>query len=79
MSTPQPDTLRTQPDGGCLQYGYGWFLTEMQGHRLAYHPGDNSGFRAFNASLPLDETAVMVLTTDESSTPMPRDCISYGS
>jgi len=37
----------------------------VQGHRLAFHPGDNAGYHAFNACLPDDEAAVIVLTNDE--------------
>ncbi len=65
MFTPQADTTDTLPSGEAVQYGYGWFLAEAQGRRLAFHPGDNAGFHAFNACLPDDETAVIVLTNDE--------------
>jgi len=65
MFTPQADTADTLPSGEAVQYGYGWFLAEAQGHQLAFHPGDNSGYHAFNACLPDDEAAVIVLTNDE--------------
>ncbi len=65
MFTPQADTTDTLPSGEAIRYGYGWFLAEVQGHRLVYHPGDNAGYHAFNACLPDDEAAVIVLTNDE--------------
>lgn len=65
MFTPHVDTADTLPGGEAIRYGYGWFLAELHGHRLMFHPGDNSGFHAFNACLPDDEAAVIVLTNDE--------------
>jgi len=65
MFTPQADTADTLPSGEAIRYGYGWFLAEAQGHRLAFHPGDNAGYHAFNACLPDDEATVIVLTNDE--------------
>lgn len=31
-----------------------------------HHQGDNAGFHAFNACLPDDDSAVIVLTNDEA-------------
>ncbi len=65
MFTPHADTGDTLPGGEPMWYGYGWFLAEMHGRRLVFHPGDNAGFHAFNACLPDDNAAVIVLTNDE--------------
>jgi len=65
MFTPHADTRDTLPGGEDLQYGYGWVIAELHGHRLVYHQGDNAGFHAFNACLPDDDSAVIVLTNGE--------------
>jgi CubicO group peptidase (beta-lactamase class C family) len=65
-STPHAETGDTLPSGEPIRYGYGWFLAALHGHQLVFHPGDNAGFHAFNACLPDDEAAVIVLTNDEN-------------
>ena len=48
-----------------MQYGYGLFVGAISGREAVYHPGDNQGFRAFNAWLPQAETTVVVLANDD--------------
>ena len=59
LQTPQ---ARVSPD---VQYGYGLLIGRISGRDAVYHPGDNRGFRAFNAWLPEDETTVAVLANDD--------------
>jgi CubicO group peptidase (beta-lactamase class C family) len=49
------------------RYGYGWYLAEVGGHRLRWHPGDNAGFCSLNAWLPETDSAIVLLSNDESS------------
>ena len=45
-------------------YGYGWFIGSAAGHRVAYHPGDNPGFRTINAWFPDDGVRLAVLSNE---------------
>jgi CubicO group peptidase (beta-lactamase class C family) len=46
-------------------YGYGWFLgSVLGGHPIVYHPGDNIGFRSFNAWFPDDDVRIIMLTNE---------------
>jgi CubicO group peptidase (beta-lactamase class C family) len=59
-------------------YGYGWFIGSVSGgHRLFYHPGDNPGYRSFNAWLPDDDARLAVLSNEEAADldPIVRDLI----
>lgn len=48
---------------GGASLGYGWFLRTSDGGRpMQYHGGDGAGFRAFNARLPKERLAVIVLS-----------------
>jgi hypothetical protein len=57
-----------EDDDGVIRtegYGYGWFIgTAAGGHRLVYHPGDNPGFRSFNAICPDDGVRLAVLSNE---------------
>ncbi|HZQ37270.1 MAG TPA: serine hydrolase domain-containing protein, partial [Dehalococcoidia bacterium] len=50
-----------------LAYGYGWYLAQVDGHRVFAHPGGNAGFTACAAILPDDAVQVIVLANDEQS------------
>ncbi len=46
-------------------YGYGWFIgTAADGHRIRYHPGDQPGFRSFNAWFPDDDVRLVILSNE---------------
>lgn len=46
-------------------YGLGWYVENLQGHRVAYHPGDVEGFSAFMAQF-LDIPVTIVLLANVS-------------
>lgn len=50
-----------------LAYGYGWYLAELDGHRVFAHPGGNAGFSACAAILPDDAAQLIVLANDEQA------------
>ncbi len=57
MFTPRVD----DPRGAKL--GYGWFLRTSAGGRTLYtHGGSGAGFRAFNAYLPKERLAIVILS-----------------
>jgi CubicO group peptidase (beta-lactamase class C family) len=45
-------------------YGHGWFVGEVVGHRILFHPGGNAGFQSLNAVLPDDDVRAVLLTND---------------
>ncbi len=47
-------------------YGYGVYLGTSRGHRVLYHPGDNPGYKSFNAWIPDLAASVVILSNDES-------------
>jgi CubicO group peptidase (beta-lactamase class C family) len=57
------------PDSGAMDYGYGWFVGEWRGHKLAGHGGwiPGSGFRSFIQHYPDDEVAIVVLSNQADS------------
>lgn len=50
-------------------YGYGWFIAEVNGHRLWLHPGGNAGFNSINVLLQ-DDDAVVILLWNQQTNPM---------
>jgi hypothetical protein len=48
-----------------VSYGYGWFLAEIGGHHVYFHPGDNSGFGALNLLVPAEDLTLILLANDE--------------
>jgi CubicO group peptidase (beta-lactamase class C family) len=65
-----------------LSYGYGWFVGERLGHRVAGHGGSCKGFRAFVERYPGDEISIIILSNLESSditvTTFPAEAILDG-
>jgi D-alanyl-D-alanine carboxypeptidase len=49
-------------NGQTYAYGFGWFLTPLQGHENIGHSGSTSGFSASFQRFPGDDLAVIVLT-----------------
>ena len=60
----KPTTLK---DGKVSNYGLGFSLGAMNGHRLVSHGGEVGGFVAANYVFPDDKIAVVVLTNQEAS------------
>jgi CubicO group peptidase (beta-lactamase class C family) len=56
------------PVFGDVEYGYGWFVGEVRGHRVVGHAGwiPGSGFRSFIQRYTDDHVAVIVLCNLES-------------
>jgi CubicO group peptidase (beta-lactamase class C family) len=50
-----------------ISYGYGWFVGERMGHRVAGHGGTYSGFRALIELYPDDQISIIILSNLESS------------
>jgi CubicO group peptidase (beta-lactamase class C family) len=48
-------------------YGYGWFVGERLGHRVAGHGGTYAGFRSLVERYPDDRVAIIILSNLESS------------
>jgi CubicO group peptidase (beta-lactamase class C family) len=48
-------------------YGYGWYLAEIDGHRVSFHTGGNAGFQSINAVLPDDDAIFVALTNDTAT------------
>jgi CubicO group peptidase (beta-lactamase class C family) len=63
-------------------YGYGWFVGERLGHRVAGHGGTYKGFRALIERYPDDQISIIVLSNLESSditvTTFPSETILRG-
>jgi CubicO group peptidase (beta-lactamase class C family) len=54
-------------DGTFTQYGYGWFIDTLYGHRCIHHEGQVSGFIALEKYFPAEDIYVAVLTNVKSS------------
>lgn len=55
---------------GTMGYGYGWMLSEWNGHRVVEHGGGIDGFTANVALMPDKKLGVVVLS-NASGTPLP--------
>jgi CubicO group peptidase (beta-lactamase class C family) len=62
--------------------GYGWFVGEHLGHRVAGHGGTYNGFRALIERYPDDEISIIILsnleTSDITATTFPAEAIFGG-
>jgi CubicO group peptidase (beta-lactamase class C family) len=56
-------------DGNPTQYGFGWQLDALDGHRGIHHGGSLPGFRAQMSRFPDDDLTVIVLTNGDSAQP----------
>ena len=54
---------------GNVNYGYGWFLRDWNGHKVVEHGGNIDGFNAEVAFMP-DQNLGFVLLTNVSSSPL---------
>ncbi len=60
--TSVPDAYSEMHD---VSYGYGWFLAEIGGHHVCFHPGDNSGFSALTLLVPAEALTITLLANNE--------------
>lgn len=56
-------------DGKPTQYGFGWFIDELHGHRRMRHHGETRGFTNFVQRFPDDSLYVVVLTNRTGGAP----------
>jgi CubicO group peptidase (beta-lactamase class C family) len=61
MFTPVWPTA-AQP--GAATYGCGWYCEPVGGEPMYYHSGDNAGFQAFNAVLPVSGRRFAIVTNE---------------
>ncbi len=61
-------------NGESTGYGYGWFITDYQGHRTIEHGGGINGFTTYEMTLPEDGIFLAILTNSaiEGRDPEPR-------
>jgi CubicO group peptidase (beta-lactamase class C family) len=61
-------------NGESTGYGYGWFITNYQGHRIIEHGGGINGFMTYEMTLPEDRIFLAILTNSavEGRDPEPR-------
>ena len=52
-------------NGKTLGYGFGWFVSSLDGHKNIRHSGSTSGFSADLERFPDDDLAVVVLTNSD--------------
>lgn len=64
ISTPALPYVPPYDQVGC---GYGWFVGERLGHRVAGHGGTYNGFRALIERYPDDEISIIILSNLENS------------
>ena len=55
-------TPYTLANGESTGYGYGWFISDLRGHRCIEHGGGINGFTTYALALPDDTIYVAVLT-----------------
>jgi CubicO group peptidase (beta-lactamase class C family) len=55
------------PSYADLSYGYGWFVGNYLGHRVAGHGGTYNGYRALIERYPDDEISIIILSNLENS------------
>ena len=66
-SLEQMWTPATLSDGTATSYGFGWFLTTANGHRLIEHEGAWQGFNANISRYPDDRLTVIVMSNLKSA------------
>lgn len=52
-------------DGESTGYGYGWFLSQLDGRRTVEHGGGINGFASYGLALPDDRLYIVVLTNSD--------------
>lgn len=69
MWKPLAETTRKADDGRNTSYGLGWFIHRVNGHRVVYHGGSQSGFRAAFERYVDDKLTVIILTNCNQARP----------
>ncbi|HXF04296.1 MAG TPA: serine hydrolase domain-containing protein [Blastocatellia bacterium] len=68
-SLDQMWTPATLTSGQTTDYGFGWRVGEIRGHRFVQHGGGTPGFRSHFLRLPDDRLTIIILTNRGGSTP----------
>ena len=55
--------------GATYDYGFGWSLDSLDGHRRVHHGGALPGFRAMMVRFPDDSLTVIILTNGDGARP----------
>jgi CubicO group peptidase (beta-lactamase class C family) len=69
MFTPHAEVLDDSIGIRNTRYGYGWFLADVSGHSVRFHPGDNSGFCSLNVQLADGGGLLILLSNDQDTDP----------
>ena len=56
-------------NGTPIEYGFGWFVDQFQGHRRFRHHGETRGFTNSIQLFPDDRLSIVVLTNRTDSAP----------
>jgi CubicO group peptidase (beta-lactamase class C family) len=59
-------------DGSFTDYGYGWGISEYQGHRIVEHGGGIQGFVTHAVRMPDDRVFVAILSNNERKAALPE-------
>lgn len=59
-------------NGESTGYGYGWFISDLRGHRCIEHGGGINGFTSYALALPDDRIYVAILTNSAIAGRMPE-------
>jgi D-alanyl-D-alanine carboxypeptidase len=68
-SLQQAFTPHQFADGSSTAYGYGWKISEYEGHRLVEHDGDIQGFKTHAIRMPDDHVFVAILSNNGGTNP----------
>ena len=63
----ESDASATFPGGESVGYGLGWFLSDINGHRVIWHGGNIDGFSSFVSFVPDSDLAVIILTNESDA------------
>jgi hypothetical protein len=62
----ESDASALLPGGQSIGYGLGWFLSDINGHRVIWHGGNIDGFSSFVSFVPDSDLAVIILTNENN-------------
>lgn len=61
-------------NGESTGYGYGWFISDLAGHRTVEHGGGINGFTSYGLALPEDRIYIAILTNGAFEARNPEAC-----
>jgi CubicO group peptidase (beta-lactamase class C family) len=70
MWKPLAETTRKNEGGGHnTSYGFGWFIDQVNGHKVVFHGGSQPGFRAEIERFVDDKLTIIILTNSDQAKP----------